>query len=177
MRKLTGDDIESINVRAAFLHVLGDALQSVGVMLAGTLIMYRPHWTILDPLCTIFFAGIVLFTTKNLAVQTLSVLMEGTPLGISLRAINERLCSIKGVTKVGDLHAWSITLKRPALSVHLHKLSCVSDHEVLKQAQHVLNHEFGIDHSTVQINCEEKECCDVLDLNANKDCLSPTTLQ
>lgn len=168
-----GNDIESINIRAAYLHVLGDLLQSVGVLVAALLITLLPSMTVLDPLCTLLFAAIVLFTTKDLAVQTIGVLMEGTPPGTSLRAVNERLLAVPGVQRVGDFHVWSITVRRPALSVHLIKDCSVSDHKVLKDAQKVLRDEFAINHSTIQINCKEKGCCaDDTGSPATESCLS-----
>lgn len=174
-----GQSIASVNVRAAYLHVLGDALQNVGVLVAAAIITIFPSFTIVDPICTLFFAVVVVFTTKNLARETMVVLMEGAPPGVSLEKIHDELKSIDGVLRVGDFHVWSITSRRPALSVHLYKTPEASDHDVLKRSQHILKNKFNISHATIQINCKEPRCCDD-DVSANKDtesCLTASNLE
>lgn len=103
-RRWIGNNIESLNVRAAYLHVLGDKLQSVAVMIAALVLTFYPGLSFVDPLCTLVFAGIILFTTKDLAVETIGVLMEGAPQDISVPAVVERLLAIPGVKSVGDFH-------------------------------------------------------------------------
>ncbi|PXF47795.1 Zinc homeostasis factor 1 [Gracilariopsis chorda] len=150
----------SANLRAAYLHVLGDALQNVGVIVAAIVMTFKPSWTFIDPLCTLLFAVIVLMTTKNLARETMTVLMEGTPGSLKLDDIHAKLLTLDGVSKVGDLHVWSITSRRPALSVHLYKENVSAGHDVVKDAQKMLAEDFGISHATIQVNCETVECCD-----------------
>ncbi len=177
--RFTGADIESVNVRAAYLHVLGDALQSVGVILAAIVIMFVPKWTVVDPICTLLFAVIVVFTTKGLAHEVFEVLMEAAPRNVRLRSVCARLTSINGVVRVGDLHAWSLSLQRPALSAHIYSDGTVSDHHVLKQAQHILKEEFGVEHTTIQImTCVRKDCCDGTAAKSGQAlCLSTVNLQ
>lgn len=169
----TGSGIGSMNVRAAYLHVIGDALQNIGVLVAAAIITVYPKLRFIDPVCTLIFACIVVLTTKGLAIQTMTVLMEGSPPGTSLRAIVERLRGLNGVLRVDHLHVWSITAKRPALSVHLYKNATVSDHEILQEAQSMLSAEFSIDHCTIQVNCD-KDCCD--ESMAQKHCLPSSAL-
>lgn len=157
---LFGTDIESVNVRAAYLHVLGDALQSIGVIIAAIVIILNPKISFVDPLCTLFFAALVIMTTAGLARDTIAVLMEATPPSINLDDIHHCLLRIDGVRRVGDLHVWSISARRPALSVHLYQKDNASSHDVLKQTRRILASEFNISHATVQINCEASECCD-----------------
>ena len=157
---LFGSDNKSVNLRAAYLHVLGDALQNVGVIIAAIIMTFYPGLSFIDPLCTLLFAGIVLVTTKGLAKETMTVLMEGTPPSVKLDDIYKALIAIDGVASVGDLHAWSITPRRPALSVHLCQKKEFQGHDLIKEAQKVLAERFGIFHATIQVNCNTTECCD-----------------
>eukprot|EP00124_Ichthyophonus_hoferi_P001210 Ihof_evm3s58 gene=Ihof_evmTU3s58 len=109
----------NVNVRAAFIHVIGDMVQSVGVIIAAIIIWIRPDLTIVDPICTFLFSVLVLFTTFTLLKDTLNVLMEGTPEGVDPVALTKDLEAIPGVTKAHDLHIWSITVGKPASSIHL----------------------------------------------------------
>eukprot|EP00172_Hildenbrandia_rubra_P000782 Plantae.Rhodophyta-Hildenbrandia_rubra.ctg14389.p1 GENE.Plantae.Rhodophyta-Hildenbrandia_rubra.ctg14389~~Plantae.Rhodophyta-Hildenbrandia_rubra.ctg14389.p1 ORF type:complete len:430 (-),score=58.84 Plantae.Rhodophyta-Hildenbrandia_rubra.ctg14389:630-1919(-) len=160
LHEIVGHDIHSVNVRAAYLHVLGDALQNIGVIVAAVVIMLVPSWSFVDPLCTILFAVIVISTTQKLARETLTVLMEGTPEGCNISEIYNALMKLDGVKSVGDLHVWSITTRRPSLSVHIWANGKISEHEMLKCAQKELGSRFKIFHSTIQVNCEVNECCD-----------------
>lgn len=158
----------NVNVRAAYIHVLGDAIQSLGVLFASIVIWFFPNMQIADPLCTFLFTFIVLLTTFQLIGNTLNVLMEGTPPGISLVEVYDCLCSIPGVQEVDDLHIWSVTLGKPALSAHI-KASEL--HHTLLLAQEVLRRRFGIVHSTIQVNCDQ-ECCTDLGLSSSMNCLN-----
>ncbi|KAA8497268.1 putative zinc transporter protein [Porphyridium purpureum] len=150
---------QSVNVQAAYLHVLGDLLQNVGVVLAAVVIWVKPEWSIADPLCTVLFSVIVLGTTWGLVRDTLNVLMEGTPPGLDLVEVQEALLAVPGVLDVQDLHIWSLTVGQPALSVHI---SCDEkvEHELLKRLEKTLFDRFGMTHSTIQINCMDSECCE-----------------
>ena len=108
-----------INVRAALIHVLGDFLQSIGVLISSILIKVNPDYKIADPICTILFALIVFFTTFTILRDTLRILMEGTPSGISYDLVKKDLLKIQGVSNVHDLHMWSITVDKLAVMVHL----------------------------------------------------------
>lgn len=170
MNFIMGNKIESINVRAAYIHVLGDALQNVGVIVAAFVIIFFPHLSIVDPICTLLFAVIVVFTTTSLAQEALLVLMEGTPPSVRLKDIWKELEEISGVERVGDLHAWSISRSQSALSVHLYVTVSADSHDILKETMKVLDSKFGIRHATVQINCVETECCKPEVHFENKQC-------
>ena len=156
---LFGNDIQSVNVRAAYLHVLGDALQSVGVIIAAIVIYFNPTWTFIDPLCTLVFAIIVIMTTMDLAKETLNILMEGTPPNVDLDVVHDRLLEIDQVVHVGDLHAWCLTPRRSALSVHLYSRNGADGHEISVKARELLVKSFGIFHVTIQVNCDFSGCC------------------
>jgi len=140
---------ENINVRAALIHVIGDAIQSVGVMLAAALIWYNPTWNIADPICTFLFSILVLFTTTRLVGQSMRVLMEGSPEGIDPAAVERALARIPGVVEVHDLHIWSLTVGKASLSVHL--LSTGEASKVLENAHQLLAKQFSIHHTTIQV--------------------------
>ncbi|KAI0566013.1 Cation efflux protein [Gracilaria domingensis] len=166
---------KSANIRAAYLHVLGDALQNIGVITAAIVMIIKPSWAFFDPLCTLLFAVIVIMTTRDLARETMTVLMEGTPASLQLEDVHARLLELEGVSNVGDLHVWSITARRPALSVHLYQKNEATGHDIVKDAQRMLARDFGILHATIQVNCETVECCDEVLFEADSsknDCVS-----
>lgn len=109
----------SLNVRAAFIHAIGDLIQSVGVLIAASLIWWRPSWHIADPLCTFLFSVLVLASTWMLTRDTIVILMEGAPPGISHTLIREQLGAIPGVQEVHDLHIWSLAPGKVAATVHV----------------------------------------------------------
>ncbi|KAJ3130008.1 hypothetical protein HK101_005146 [Irineochytrium annulatum] len=129
-----GDDEESvpakprrqmnINVRSAALHVLGDLITSIGVLLSSVIIMFNPSMTFVDPVCTILFAIFVVVTTVPLFWENWVVLMQceslyPTPDGISTEEVRRKLLSITAVVDVHDLHIWTLTQDRHVLTAHL----------------------------------------------------------
>lgn len=141
----------NINVSAAFIHVLGDAIQSVGVMIAAGLIWWNPEYHLADPICTFVFSVLVLFTTTRLVKQSVGVLMEGAPDGIDPSRVEDALHTIDGVLEVHDLHVWSLSVGKPSLSVHLLTEDTNSSQFVLQQATIMLGKKFNIHHSTIQV--------------------------
>ncbi|KAK5980882.1 Zinc transporter [Trichostrongylus colubriformis] len=112
-------DSPNINVRAAFIHVLGDLVQSVGVLIAALIIFFKESWAIVDPICTLLFSVIVLCTTVYIMRDALVVLLEGRPNNIEFSRVFTSLEQIKGVKKVHDLRIWALTMDKVAVSVHL----------------------------------------------------------
>lgn len=163
---------DDVNVRAAFIHVIGDLFQSVGVLIAAYIIYYYPEYAIADPICTFIFSIIVLITTYRISGDLLHVLMEGAPKDLNYTVVKDAILKVPCVVKVHNLRLWSLTLTRPALSVHvaikrdnqtaqdvLHALS-------LKQVTEVLNDEFNIYETTIQIEeyiGEMENCVDCKD--------------
>jgi solute carrier family 30 (zinc transporter), member 2 len=143
---------ENLNIRAAFIHVLGDMAQSIGVIIAAAIIWCKPEWQIVDPICTCVFAFIVLLTTFRLIGDSFHILMEGTPKHIDYRKVQQELSSLNSVKGVHDLHIWSITSGKPALSVHLAVEQGVDQRTVLRATQEMLLSKFKICHSTIQID-------------------------
>ncbi|KUF83937.1 Cation Diffusion Facilitator (CDF) Family [Phytophthora nicotianae] len=139
--------LENLNIQAAYIHALGDFIQSVGVCIAGGLIWYKPEWQIADPIATFIFSVLVLGTTIGIVRDSIHVLMEGTPDGIHADEIEQGLRRCSSVVAVHDLHIWSLSAGLPSLSVHL-----VSDdaETALHAAQRYLMSK-GITHTTIQI--------------------------
>ncbi|CAD5225897.1 unnamed protein product [Bursaphelenchus okinawaensis] len=143
---------ENINLRAAFVHVLGDLVQSMGVLVAAIIIKFT-GFTLADPICTFMFGILVLLTTHGVFKDTILVLMEATPHHVSMTKVDEDLTSIDGVYGVHSLRIWSLKLDSTAISVHLDTQPGADVSAIVRQAQHKLQHEHGIDFITVQAQC------------------------
>ncbi|XP_032241154.2 zinc transporter 2 [Nematostella vectensis] len=161
---------ENINVRAAFIHVLGDVVQSVGVLIAAYIIKYKPSWKLADPICTFLFSILVLITTLNIVRDTIHVLMEGTPKNVNYNAVKAGLENIQGVVAAHSLHIWSLTVNKAALAVHLAVGPNVDSQKVLNIAHQKLKTQFQIFHSTIQVELYQEsvmqsctECQDLKD--------------
>uniref|UniRef100_A0A4W4G634 Proton-coupled zinc antiporter SLC30A8 n=1 Tax=Electrophorus electricus TaxID=8005 RepID=A0A4W4G634_ELEEL len=107
------------SVRAAFVHVIGDLLQSISVLVSALIIFFRPEYKIADPICTFLFSLFVLGTTFTIMRDILVVLMEGTPAGVAYGEVRGRLLSITGVKAVHNLHIWALTMNQVVLSAHV----------------------------------------------------------
>jgi cobalt-zinc-cadmium efflux system protein len=145
----------SMNIRGAFLHVLGDTLSSVGVLVAAGL-MALTGWFVVDPLISVLISGIIVVGALRLVRDAVDVLLEAVPAHVDMAAVKELMLKVPGVTAVHDLHVWSISSGIHALSAHLVVLDpmvCNND-EILSAVKHELFDRFGIDHTTIQIESE-----------------------
>jgi cobalt-zinc-cadmium efflux system protein len=141
---------EGLNLRGALLHVLADVLGSVGTLAAGTVI-WLTGWLAADPVASLFICGLILFSSWRLIRDAANVLMEGTPAGLDLEAIQEALVSQEGVCGVHDLHAWTVTSGFPALSAHVEVEAGLDRERVLRRLNFLLRERFGLFHTTLQI--------------------------
>ncbi|XP_041664022.1 zinc transporter 2-like [Cheilinus undulatus] len=107
------------SVRAAFVHVVGDLLQSISVLVSAIIIYFKPEYKMADPICTFLFSIFVLCTTFTIMRDILVVLMEGTPAGVKYSEVRSHLLSVKGVTAVHSLHIWALTMNQAVLSAHV----------------------------------------------------------
>jgi zinc transporter 2 len=154
------DKIESENkvaesdnpvLRAAYIHILGDIIQSVGVVLASLIIYYGqdsyPGITIVDPICTFVFAIIVLSTSIPVTKDCINVLMEASPKDIDVVKLTQEISGISGVINIHDVHIWSISVGKPSISLHI-----LSDtpQKSLEQATKICK-TYGIHHTTIQV--------------------------
>lgn len=154
---MRGDKDENLNVRSAFLHVLGDMLGSVGAI-AAALLIYFFGWGFADPIASIAVAILIIISGWRVSKDALHVLMEGTPPQIKLDEVRESLLKISNVIDVHDIHVWSITSGVFMLSSHITVDVNGMHDEVLHHAQTILHDDFGIDHSTIQVEGEENGC-------------------
>jgi len=138
---------ESLNVRGAYIHIFGDLIGSLGVVIAGILLILF-KWYPIDPLITLLFSLIVIYSAWQLIKDTLRVLMEGTPPQIAPALIMKDLEALPSVEAVHDLHIWSLTNSHINLSVHLVSTQLS---ETLEVAHKLLKEKYGIDHCTIQI--------------------------
>ncbi len=140
---------ENLNVRAALLHVMGDLLGSVAALLSGIVILWT-GWTSIDPILSVAIALLILFSSLSILREALLALMEGVPAHLSLGEIGQAMAEIPGVQTVHDLHIWSLSGQRAALSAHLVIRDMGAWTGVMTRVQGALRQQFGIDHSTLQ---------------------------
>ncbi len=139
----------SLNVRAALLHVLGDMLGSLAALIAGVVI-YLTGWYPIDPLLSLFIAVLILISGLRLLRDASRVLLEGVPLGMDLAKIGLGMAGVEGVRSVHDLHVWSLSSNEISLSAHIVIDEMGSWQPVLHRLQDHLHHVYGIDHATLQ---------------------------
>ena len=144
---------ESLNVRAAYLEVLSDALSSLAALMAAG-IMLTTGWTGADPIASALIALFIVPRTWGLLRQAVNVLLEGTPPHLELGQIEAAMCAVPGVRRVHDLHVWTLTSGREAMSAHVVVDDVGQSERLLETLHAVLHARFGIDHTTVQLETE-----------------------
>jgi cobalt-zinc-cadmium efflux system protein len=138
-----------MNARGALLHVLGDILGSVAAIVAGAVVAWT-GWTPIDPILSVAVALLILRSTVALLRESGAVLMERVPPHLSYEAIGRGLAALPGVTGVHDLHVWTMTADRPALSAHLTIADGTRWPGILAAARRLLAQDFGVEHVTLQ---------------------------
>ncbi|KAG6633823.1 hypothetical protein CIPAW_12G075300 [Carya illinoinensis] len=141
----------NINVQGAYLHVLGDSIQSVGVMIGGAIIWYKPEWKIIDLICTLIFSAIVLGTTIRMLRNILEVLMESTPREIDATKLEKGLCEMHEVVAIHELHIWAITVGKVLLACHVIIKREADADMVLNKVIDYIRRGYNISHVTIQI--------------------------
>ncbi|MEH7389722.1 cation diffusion facilitator family transporter [Bacillus sp. JJ1474] len=154
---MRGDKEENLNVRSAFLHVIGDMLGSVGAIIAALLMMFF-GWGIADPIASVIVAGLIIVSGWRVTKESLHILMEGSPVHIEIEKVKTALHKIPFVNTVHDIHIWSITSGMPMLSCHLVIENDGIHDVILHHAQSILHDDFGIEHSTIQVEKIEFGC-------------------
>lgn len=147
----------NINVRAAMVHVFGDLLQSIGVLISAYVIKYKPEYKMADPICTFMFSALVLCTTFGIIRDAGSVLMEAFPSKLNYPAIRLSLEAIEGVKHVHSLRAWNLSMQKVVLSVHLAVEATADREKVLICAQKLLRRKFKLADSTIQIEKYDRQ--------------------
>jgi cobalt-zinc-cadmium efflux system protein len=139
----------SLNQRAAYLHVLGDLLGSIGALAAGAIVL-GTGWTAADPLISVAIGALILVGAWRLVRESVDVLLEATPGHIALADVHNQLVTVSGVASVHDLHVWTVTSGVVAMSGHLVVRDPAANQRVLEEVQGRMSG-LGIDHVTVQI--------------------------
>jgi cobalt-zinc-cadmium efflux system protein len=150
---LRRDAHASLNVRAAYLEVLGDALGSVGVLVAAVVIM-ATGWTPIDSLVSVAIGLFIVVRTWRLLLQVVNVLLEGTPAHLDIAEIETAMRQVPGVRRVHDLHVWTLTSGREAMSAHVVVGDMAESDRLLDELHRVLHARFGVDHTTIQLERE-----------------------
>lgn len=149
-RLLHRDRHEDLNVRGAWLHIMGDALGSAAAIVAGAVITLT-GWNAADSLFSVLIGLLIVWSSWHLIREATNVLLEGTPAHINLAAVEDAILGTEGVTDVHDLHIWTITSGHEALSAHVIHAYSISQPNLLKELRTKLHDSFGVDHLTIQM--------------------------
>ena len=142
----------NLNVRAAVLHAVGDMIASIGVIIAGAIILLT-GWTFIDPIVSIFIAALIGWNAFRIVLETVNILLEGTPRGLDVMAVRNAITSVDGVLSAHDVHVWCISSEHTAMSCHVvvgeHPLAAAE--HIMRAVEGTICERFGIGHTTVQL--------------------------
>lgn len=169
---LHSDHKHNLNLRGAWLHVMGDLVGSIAAIAAGVLILGF-GWLWADAACSIVISLIIIYGAWRLIIDSVNVLLEGTPTYISLPAVEAALTETKGVGGVHDLHVWTISSGIDALSAHICHDETVVHSELLAVVRQKLHDQFGIDHLTIQMETLNLEAEAVYICETGTKCFEP----
>jgi cobalt-zinc-cadmium efflux system protein len=144
------DREKELNMKSAFLHMVIDALISLGVVIGGVAIFYT-HWYWIDSVLSFIIILIVLYSTWKMFVESVDFALDAVPKNIKFTEVHNYLFSIDGVEEVHDLHIWGVSTTEIALTVHLVMPKGIPDEKFIFWLSDELNHHFGIEHSTIQV--------------------------
>lgn len=144
-----------LNLRSAFLHLMGDVLSTLGAVIAGIIIAFTA-WNWLDPLVSILIGGFILYNAWSVLKQTIHILLESTPENIDITEMVTNLRSVDGVRDIHDLHVWSISENLRMLSAHIviDNVSIGEGVSIQHNINELLTHNYNIRHATLQLECE-----------------------
>ena len=145
----------NLNIKSAYMHMLGDAAASVGVVIAGIVILFTGAY-IADPIVSIIFALLVLWSSWGILHESVQILLEATPAGMDLATVEAEILKVKGVLNVHDLHVWTVSSGLIACICHIQVAEqSVSDSQIIMQrVSEKLEHDYNISHSTIQVEVE-----------------------
>ena len=169
LRKAANDDL---NVRSAYMHMLGDALSAFGVVVAGVVVAFTGA-SIADPLVSILIAILILWSSWGILKESVNVLLEAIPAGMNMESVEETICAVEGVLAVHDLHVWTIGSGIIACSCHVtvEEQSVRDGENVLRIVAEALKRRHAISHSTIQVEvegCEPNDMYCVMKIAAGK---------
>jgi cobalt-zinc-cadmium efflux system protein len=141
---------DSLNVKGALLHVLGDALGSVAAMVAGVCMLFW-NWYLADPIASLLVSVLIFYGAWRILKDSVDILLEGTPAHIDICAMERELATVEGVASIHDLHVWSINSGMISMSCHAVVTGQRNRQELLSGLNAVLRSQFRVDHSTIQL--------------------------
>jgi cobalt-zinc-cadmium efflux system protein len=146
---------DSLNVRSAYLHMVGDAVSAFGVVIAGVIVL-TTRMPLADPVVSFLIAGLILWSSWGILRESAAVLLEGTPRGMDMQAVVDAITRVPGVLDVHDLHVWMVGPGVVACSCHIvvAEQSIRAGQQVLREVVHDLEQQFKITHTTVQVEVE-----------------------
>ncbi len=147
---LHGAHAHNLNLRGAFLHVLGDLFGSLGAVIAGLLIWWR-DWLWADPIFSVVICVLIVYSSWRLISEAVNVLLEGTPAHIDVAAVEAAMRTVNGVRDIHDLHIWTITSNRYAVTAHVIIAESENSYRILRELRELLASRFSLTHSTLQI--------------------------
>ncbi len=145
-----------LNIKSAYMHMLGDAAASICVVIAGIIIMLTGAY-IADPIVSIIFALLVLWSSWGILHESVQILLEATPVGLDLAEVEQAVRSVAGVTSVHDLHVWTVASGLIASTCHIQvaEQSVSDSQKIVHELNELLKHQFNISHSTVQVEVDD----------------------
>ena len=152
LRKAANSDL---NVRSAYMHMVGDAVSAVGVVIAGIVVAFTGA-SIADPVVSLLIGLLILWSSWGILKESVNVLLEGIPEGMEMETVERTIGTVAGVLAVHDLHVWTVGSGMVCCSCHIsvEEQSVRSGENVLRAVAEKLEHEFGISHSTIQVEVE-----------------------
>lgn len=148
---LNHDKEHDLNVRAAWVHMMGDALGSVAII-GGAIVITYTGWLRIDPILSIVIGLLIIWTARDIIRESLNVLLEGLPAGLQLKEVTSSMRALPGVIEVHDLHIWTLGSNAHALSCHvlIEDMPPSSSEAILQRINELLCHRYNINHTTVQ---------------------------
>jgi cobalt-zinc-cadmium efflux system protein len=159
---------DDLNVRAAWVHMLGDALGSVAIIAGAVAIRYT-GWQRIDPILSIVIGALIIWTARDIIKESMNILLEGLPTGVELKEVTGAMQELEGVIDVHDLHIWTLGSRANALSCHvlIEDMPPSSSETILQKINCLLRDRFHIDHTTVQFEhtrcAVDGNCCSLLE--------------
>jgi cobalt-zinc-cadmium efflux system protein len=172
---LHSDRNADLNMHGAWLHVMGDLLGSVAAIAAGVLIIAF-GWLWADPAVSVLISVIIIYGAWRLIVDSVNILLEGTPVHIDLTAVESAIMGTEGVGGVHDLHVWTISSGIEALSAHICHEDKIAHSELLASVRSTLHDRFGIDHLTIQMETLKLEAEALYVCETGVNCFEPPKL-
>ena len=147
---LHGAHEHDLNLRGAFLHVIGDLLGSLAAIVAGLLVLWQ-GWLWADPVFSVLICVLIVFSSWRLVSEAVNVLLEGTPSHINTAAVEAAMRTVEGVRDIHDLHIWTITSNRHSITAHVIINEGSNSYQILRELRELLSEKFKLSHSTLQM--------------------------